>query len=142
MRFQELGTTGGVLLLLLSMAATTVVGCAEAVVLQPKVAAGECQGSLTVIKKKHGIRVLKIAVDDIPALNRATANPSAYVVWARSGNDPIHSIGTLRIRDDRGVLETLAPPSRSFRLYVTAESSGTVQAPAGREVFVADVAAD
>lgn len=141
---RETGTRGGVLwgtrtaLLTLLLAAAGALGCAHQVPLRPSRALSDAEGRLTLIEKKHGIRVVRVDVEDIGELNERTSNPGAYVVWAAADGEPLRSVGVLRVREDRGVLEAVAPRQR-FQLFVTAESSAAVPAPAGQPVFFADV---
>ena len=114
-------------------------GCAHKVPLQPSLTqASAAEGEVTVIDKRYGIRVVKLEIADLQ--QPATFSPAAqaYVVWARKPGAETQNVGALRLKNNAGVLEAVAPYDR-FQLFVTAESSENVQSPSNRPLFAANV---
>ena len=82
---------------------------------------------------------LKLKVEHLAKPENLTPPASQYLVWiARQGAGP-ENVGKLTVGNDLKANLDVTTPFKSFRIFVTAEASGTVAAPSGMEVLHAEV---
>ena len=114
-------------------------GCGHRIPLESRAAAFGSDGRVTVVDRDHGIRVVKVQIDDLVDPRRVAPSARSYIVWARRvGGSAVENVGPMRLLSNRGVLEAVAPPG-AFHLFVTAEASEDTAAPSNEPIFFADV---
>ena len=87
-------------------------------------------------KTKNDNVAIDLAVKRLANPEKLTPPASTYVVWVRSDkNAAPQNVGALKVDKDLvGTVDTQTP-MHSFELFITAEGSGQVMAPAGQPLL-------
>ncbi len=98
------------------------------------------EGSVMVAKADNDNTALEVRVRHLASPEKIAPEATTYVVWARaSGADVVQNLGALKVdKDLQGTLKTVTP-LRTFDVFITAESSPTVQSPSSDGLLIASV---
>lgn len=97
------------------------------------------QGTVAVAKGPSGNTSLTVRVKHLAPAERLANDASVYVVWVEPDGAPPQNVGVLTVDNNlQGSLTTITPHKR-FRVIVTPEKSGEINAPEHDEVFTTDV---
>ena len=108
--------------------------------LEPRANLPASEGVALVSEGPNGNTALRVKVKHLAIPEKVAPGAEVYVVWVtpHDGGRP-QNVGVLKVdKDLEGALNTVTP-LKNFRVTVTAEPSGEVQAPTNEEVFSADV---
>jgi hypothetical protein len=135
-------------LLLIALAAACLGGCfasggpgvatarggGQSLTASPTLPASE--GSVKFGVAKNDNTSIALTVKHLPHPDKLTPPASVYVVWTRAKKDaPPQNIGALTVdKNLTGTLNTVSP-LHAFDLLITAEASGQVLAPSGRDLL-------
>ncbi|MBK7864172.1 MAG: hypothetical protein IPJ65_37370 [Archangiaceae bacterium] len=99
------------------------------------------QGDVRAVTSKDLNKRVTVEVKHMAPPSRIQSGATVYVVWARpDGSDTVQNIGALRVdKNLTGSLTTMLP-YQSFKLFITAEPSGSMTQPTGEELLAANVA--
>ena len=101
------------------------------------------QGKVKFGKTDNGNTAISLVVKYLADPAKLQPAASIYVVWVGPDKDsPAQNIGSLKVDSHRqGTLKTVTP-LHEFRLFVTAEADGQVQAPLGTQLLWSEHNAD
>lgn len=94
------------------------------------------QGTVKFGKSDNGNTTISMVVKYLAEPEKLVPPAATYVVWAHADKDAApQNIGSLAVDKHRkGSLKTVTP-FHSFRLFVTAEPNGQIQAPTGQRLL-------
>lgn len=101
------------------------------------------QGKVKFSKTDDGNVSVTLKVKYLADPEKLQPPATIYVVWISSDkNSQAQNVGALKVDKDRdGKLKTVTP-LHAFRLFVTAETNGQIQAPTGTRLLWAEYNAD
>lgn len=101
------------------------------------------QGKVKFGKTDNGNTTIDLVVKYLAEPQKLAPPAAIYVVWVNAGQDAQpQNIGSLKVDAKRkGTLKTITP-MHTFKLFVTAEANGEVQAPTGERLLWIERASD
>jgi hypothetical protein len=85
---------------------------------------------------------LDVEVKHLAPPGKVVQGARVYVVWVRPASGAVQNVGALRLNENLEGKFTTVTPYREFTLWVTPETSATVQAPTSDPVMQAQVVVD
>jgi len=104
--------------------------CATTVPLEAGTRTPAASGKVKVSKDSQGNSRLNVDVKYLPMPKDLEPSLTTFVVWAVADQGArVRNLGALNINGDRSGSVSLVSPLANFRVIVTAETAGTVEAP-------------